>query len=163
LIDRILDILEIVERLSGDVKWYFTVGKLQKRYPATQEHLQNQVTTSEESYLQQLKEERIQQMNEFFEGTLYNTLKINENFIKLEQFFQPHRAHSSLKMTLIKENPTTEEVNESMGAKIKSHPNGLANWLSTTMGENIQVEAVGPNFLLTNSKLNKSLLVKLHV
>lgn len=163
LISQILNLLEVIERLAGSMDWKFTVGKFQKRYPCNERTLEMYVAKTVEEYTGQLKEQRQQEMMEFFDGTVYNTLTVNENVLKLEQFFQPHRAHSSLKMTIIKENPNDEELNESM-TSAKSQPNSsLSSWLERTLGENVQVEALGSHFLLKNSKSNKSLLVKLHV
>lgn len=163
LIPHILNLVELIERLAGAMDWKFTLGKFQKRYELTQETLQELVSTTAEEYSNHIKAQREQSMMEFFDGTLYNTVKIDENTLRLEQYFQPHRAHSSLRMTILKENPTTEDINENMNLKIKTPTNSLTHWLDVTMGQNIQVEAAGPNFLLTNSSLNQSLLVKLHV
>lgn len=163
LIAKILNLLEVIERLAGAMDWKFTVRKFQKRYACNQETLQKYVATTTEEYTAQLKEQRHQEMMEFFDGTVYNTLTVNENVLKLEQFFQPHRAHSSLKITILKENPNDEELHESM-TSLKKQPNpSLSSWLERTLGANVQVEAMGSNFLLKNSKSNKSLLVKLHV
>jgi len=163
LTNRILELVELYDRLCGATDWRFTVGKFQKRHECTSENLSKHVTTSVDAYKSQLAEQRHQEITEFFNGTIYNTVKVNENALRLEQYFQPHKVHSALKMTILKENPTNEEINENMSLKVKSPTDSLARWLSTTLGENVEVEAAGPNFLLKNSKLNKSMLVKLHV
>lgn len=163
LISHILNLVELIERLAGAMDWKFTVGKYQKRHELTPEKLQEHVSTTAEEYANHIKAQREKSMMEFFNGTLYNTVKVEENTLRLEQYFQPHKIHSSLRMTILKENPTTEDINENMNLKIKTPLDSLTNWLNVTMGEKIQVESAGPNFLLTNSSLNQSLLVKLHV
>jgi len=158
--NRIMDLLDIVERLTGTVNWKFTVGKKQMVYPAKQEELDQYIAKNNEEYSEQMNEERYENLNEFFTGTTYNAMSVKENTIRLQQYYQDFKPHSELGLTILKENPTDEDLTEH---KVKVGQTSAVNWLSKVLGPEITVESRGSHFLLTNSKTNKSLLVQLHV
>jgi len=160
--DRIMDLLDVIEKLTGTVEWQFTVGKRQIVHNAAKEELAQFIAKDPSQYGESLEEERYEKLSEFFDGTTYNTMSVKENRIKLQQFFQDWKPHSELGMTILSEDPADEELNEHK-VQINMGQTSAVNWLNKVMGQDITVESAGSNFLLTNSKTNKRLLVKLHV
>jgi len=157
LVDRIQDVLELVEKLSGSLPWKFTVGRRHVVHRAVESEIAQFVPTDVENFNKNLSESRYEQIVEFFNGSQFNTISVAENQVSLQQFFQEHAPHSSLSMTIIKENPNQEELHENTaGTKKKSY-----RWLEKLMGPNITVESLGHNYLLTNNNSQQRLVVKI--
>lgn len=160
LAERISDLLEIVERLTGSLKWKFSVGKKLRIHSVTTENLEKLIPLSPEQYEENLHEEKLEELREFFDGAPYNTVVLdNNNHLSLQQYFQEHKLHSALNFTVISENP----IQEDLDVRSPGILNTTASWLGRMLGPEITLEEVGSNFLLTNSKLNKSLLVTFNV
>ena len=158
LIERIQDVLEIIEKLTGSQRWQFTVGRRLVAHPAKGPELEEFVPTDIENFNKNLSESRYEQLSEFFNSTVFNTVSVHENEIKLQQFFQDFKPHSSLSMTVVKEDPDQDELLENTGGTKNKH----YKWLEKMMGSDITVESIGDNYLLTNSKLNQRLIVKIN-
>lgn len=159
LADRIADVLEITERLTGSMKWKFSVGKKLRIHLATLENLEKLIPSSPEQYEESLHQEKLEELREFFDGAPYNTVVLDNNQLSLQQYFQEHKLHSALNFTVISENP----IQEDLAIRSPGILNTTASWLGRMLGPEITLEEVGSNFLLTNSKLNKSLLVTFNV
>lgn len=160
LYERIQDVLEIIERLSGPLNWRFSVGKKLVVRPVKIETLEKYISGSPNDYTQQLQEERRQAMEEFFGGSPFNTVMLTDDQLSLQQFFQENKLHSSVNFTVVSESPTQEDLAE---GQVDPLNNSKSIWLSKVLGPDIAVEEIGSNILLTNSKLNKNLLVSLNV
>lgn len=159
LSERILSMLDITERLTGTLKWKFSVGKKLRIHAVTLENLENLIPSSPEKYKEHIHEEKLEELREFFDGAPYNTVVLDNNQLSLQQYFQEHKLHSSLNFTVLNENP----IQEDLAVKAPGILNTTATWLGRMLGPDITLEEVGKDFLLTNSKLNKSLLVTFNV
>ena len=160
LYDRIQDALEIIERLTGPLKWKFSVGKKLIVRPVKTENLEKYITSSPNDYTAQLQEERRAAMEEFFGAAPFNNVMLVDDQLSLQQFFQENKLHSSVNFTVVSEAPTQEDLAE---GQVDPLNNSKSIWLSKVLGPDITVEEIGSNILLTNSKLNKNLLVSLNV
>lgn len=156
--ERIMELLDIVEILTGTLRWQFNVGKKLTVHNVKLEKLEQLVADSPEAYDEQQQEHRRENMMEFFADAPFNTVALEGNNLSLQQFFLPHKVHSAINFTVIDEDPDKDLVEDGSDSLSTS-----ATWLSKMLGPNITVSESGSDFILTNSKLNKNLLVSLNV
>lgn len=157
---RILDLIELIEKLCGHLDWTFSVGKQPTVFKLTSETLEKAVPDSPKKYLARKEEIRLGEMQDFFNQSPFNNVMLKENDLVLQQYFQPHQVHSSLSFNVLSEDPSEKDLAESAYDPLN---NNKATWLSKMLGPDIVVEQSGSNFVLTNTSLNKSLLVSLNV
>lgn len=158
LADRIQDLLEIIERLTGALDWNFTVGKRVVSHPANRENLEKMIPMDVDNFNSNVNEQKYERMVEFFDSTQFNTISVNENNIHLQQFYQDFKPHSSLNLELVLEDPDQDQIDEAVSGTTNKH----FRWLEKLMGEDIEVEARGSSYILTNNKLNRRLLVNIN-
>lgn len=158
LADRIQDLLEIVERLTGALNWQFTVGKKVAVYPANQENMQQMIPMDTDNFNRSVNEQYYEQMVEFFESAPFNAISVHENVVRLQQFFQEFKPAQELSLTILQEDPTEDEIKESVSGPSRR----TFKWFERAMGPDITVETRGSSFLLTNSKLNRQLLININ-
>ena len=158
LAERIRDLLEVVEKLTGAQDWKFTVGKRQLVHPAKLETLEELIPMDVKNYNQNQAEQKYEQISEFFNNTKFNTITVSENAVKLAQYFQDFKPHSELSLSIVKEDPNDDDLKESVSGTSKQS----FRWLEKLMGPDITVESMGSSYLLTNSVSNKSLLVNIN-
>lgn len=160
LCDRIMELLDIMERLTSTVRWQFSVGKKLTTHVVKLSTLEQFIPSTPEEYEKSKQAHRTEEMIEFFSSAPFNTVVLENDQLSLQQFFMPHRMHSSVNFTVVNESPNIENLDESVFDTLSS---STASWVGRILGPNIQVQEAGPNLLLTNTNLNKSLLVTLNV
>lgn len=156
--ERIMELLEIVERLTGVLRWQFNAGKKLTVHNIKLDKLEQLVTTTPEAYAEQQQEYRRESMMEFFADAPFNNIVLEGDRLSLQQFFLPHKMHSSVDFTLVSEEVDKDLVEDSSDSLSTS-----AVWLSKVLGPNITVTESESGFVLTNNKLNKNILVSLNV
>lgn len=157
--ERIMELLDIVERLTGTLRWQFNVAKKLTVHHVKLSNLENLVAASPEEYRAQKDKHKSETMSEFFNDSPFNTVVVEGDKLHLQQYFQPHKMHSAVDFTLVNEDPQ-EDLDEDSGPELT---NTTAIWLSKVLGPSITVQESGDNFLLTNSKMNQKILVSLNV
>jgi len=157
--ERIMEVLDITERLTGTLRWQFNVGKKLTVHHVKLSNLEQKVAASPEEYYEQQNQHKKESMMEFFSDAPFNTVVVEGDQLSLQQFFQPHKMHSAINFTLVNEAPS-EDLEEGNEPAIS---NTAATWLGKMLGPNINIQESGSNFLLTNSKSNQKILVSLNV
>ena len=137
--EKICSLLELIERLTGTLKWQFTYGKSLVSQAATEKTIASIVPLTKQDYEAQLEKNRVTAIEGFFDAAPFNKIVVEGDQVKLQQFFALPTPQREISFTL----ESVDQLDES--AKVEGTQ---AIWLQKTLGGNYTVEQYGDKFLV---------------
>ena len=155
--ERIVYILDLIERVSGVLSWNFTVGNGLTTHKATEANIETLVSLNPRDYEAKLEQDRIVNLEGFFSATPFNKVVVEGNNVKLQQFYALPTPQREVSFTL----EDKEQIAELQESDVLESTQTI--WLQKTLGHNYVIEQYGDKFLLSRPGHDERYLVSINV
>jgi hypothetical protein len=155
--ERICYLTDLIERVTGVLNWKFTVGSGLVANKATEENIASMVPMSPADYNASKEKAKVTALENFFNNTTYNTVVVEGDQIKLQQFYALPTPQSELILKL----ESTENLADLRESDILESTQAI--WLQKKLGANYTIEQYEDKFLLSRPGHEERYLISLNV
>ena len=153
---RICYTLDLIEKLTGVLPWKFTHSKSLVVTDATESAIAAVVPLSPAEYNQHKEQEKTTTIENFFNDTTFNKVVVENNKIKLQQFYALPTPQREIIMNL-------ESYQGAGDLKRSALESTQAIWIQKALGANYTVEQYDDKFLLSRPGHEEKYLISINV